>query len=297
MPCRLYAVGFAFRQLTGTSSTSSSGSNPPCQPDSTQTLRDVLLQSVQQARSDLITRSANVGPVTHRAAAAGSSRAIAALERVQTAVKLHQQRFLQQDVCAVAAASTDSEYLGSFSTDKERAQQIMLQQSSEVATVKHYLSLGHSEYAAAATKRMKACIKQHPLASAAAAAVTSANSNSADASKQGQGQLTDVQSLSLLPPVPVDALVDPAVWWGWHADIMGLKESCDACGEALKPPEYVVSTLPAVACAEILGLIYVQKLSKNVMACTFCHPKPNIACSIHLCGKTLQHSAVEAGLI
>lgn len=50
---------------------------------------------------------------------------------------------------------------------------------------------------------------------------------------------TDVSEVALLPPVAVDTLVDPAVWWQRQQEMLRMDVSCDRCGSQAKPDTQV----------------------------------------------------------
>lgn len=49
-----------------------------------------------------------------------------------------------------------------------------------------------------------------------------------------QQQLSDVGQVALHPPVPVDALVHPAIWWQQQQEYLEMNSSCDLCGKIAK---------------------------------------------------------------
>lgn len=59
----------------------------------------------------------------------------------------------------------------------------------------------------------------------------------ADNSSEVCQAVTDVHQLALLSPAPVEALVDPAVWWEWQKRILQLDSSCDVCGTSKQSSE------------------------------------------------------------
>jgi hypothetical protein len=57
--------------------------------------------------------------------------------------------------------------------------------------------------------------------------------------------LSDVAAAALQPPLPLDAFVDPQIWWDRQQELYSLDKTCDQCGK-----EAAVSQVCFAPCSE-----------------------------------------------
>jgi hypothetical protein len=51
-----------------------------------------------------------------------------------------------------------------------------------------------------------------------------------EAAAAAAGQLSDIAQMALQPPLPLDAFVDPQMWWQRQQELLRLDRTCDHCG-------------------------------------------------------------------
>jgi hypothetical protein len=78
------------------------------------------------------------------------------------------------------------------------------------------------------------------------------------------------------PPVPIEALLQQAVWIDWHDEQLHWDRTCDSCGQDLQPAEVrrnaVITVAPSSRgyCAQLCLLFEVRVLQKVTGACSLC---------------------------
>ncbi|KAF6256665.1 hypothetical protein COO60DRAFT_1640546 [Scenedesmus sp. NREL 46B-D3] len=66
----------------------------------------------------------------------------------------------------------------------------------------------------------------------------------------GDVGLSDTAAAALQPPLPLDAFVEPRLWWQRQQELYGLDATCDGCGQAASTVAVCSSCLSAVYCSE-----------------------------------------------